>query len=112
MGFKRAFTDVIVRQPEGTYLRELEGWMDEKKEYFYCKLPENQKIWEVIDVEACVYVYTAATRKECVAWVQNNYEEIRNHPNRFKYKELAEKLRRGDPAILTEGETKSEVLSC
>lgn len=89
MKFKHGTVDCIFNSSEGCIIIETDGWIDERNEFGYCKV--NAKLWKAIDLETGTEVCARATRKECAAWVEENLDTIRTHPNRAKWKAIKEK---------------------
>lgn len=69
--------------------RPTKGWLTVDGEFGYCKV--NATTWKAIDIETGTSVCAYTTRKECMAWVEDNLELIRNHPSRAKWIEIKKK---------------------
>lgn len=88
MKFKQGTVLCLYNSMEGRWLKPEKGWIDTANEFGFVKV--NAKLWKAIDIETGTSVAVGATRKECVALVEEKLEEIRSYPSRAKWIEIKE----------------------
>lgn len=90
MKLKQGIVNCLCSTEKGeTVLVPTKGWITDNDEFGFCKV--DAKTWKAIDIETGTGVCVRATRKECVSWVEENLQMIREHPNRAKWIEIKER---------------------
>ena len=97
MGFHRYDVPILGHDGKVTTVK---GWIDETKQFGFYPMKRKTKNntwtdWKYIasDIASGARIIECKTRKECVAWVEDNIEKIEKVRKTITYKKCVEKVR-------------------